>query len=89
LPASEEELVNRVVLKFQPSVLAQAAFVERPRSRRDLIEVVKLMEEKFATAREKEKNNTVRVPSGNEPGPSRKVLKPPPRSVRCSVLKYR
>ena len=32
--AGEEQLVDRIVMNLLPSILAQASFLERPRSRR-------------------------------------------------------
>jgi hypothetical protein len=34
--AAEEELVEQIVMNLHPTVLAHAAFLERPRSRKDL-----------------------------------------------------
>ena len=49
--ASEQELVYRILMNFHPSVLAHAAFLERPRSRKELLRVVGLVEERTAIAR--------------------------------------
>ena len=34
--ADEQELVDRIIMNLHPSVFAQAAFLERPHSRKDL-----------------------------------------------------
>jgi hypothetical protein len=53
--ASEQQLVDRVVMNSHPSILSQAAFLDRPKSRRYLDRTVGLMEEKSAVAREKQR----------------------------------
>ena len=42
--ASEQELVDCILMNFHPSVLAHAAFLERPRFRKELLRVVGLVE---------------------------------------------
>jgi hypothetical protein len=53
--ASESELVDRVVMNFHPSILAHAAFVEKPCSLKERQRVVGLIEEKFAVAKERQR----------------------------------
>ena len=38
--ASEQQLVDRIVMKFHPSILAHAAFLDKPRSLKALYRVV-------------------------------------------------
>jgi hypothetical protein len=51
--ATEEQLVDRVVMNFHPDVLGQAAFLDKPRSRKDLYRVVSSIEEKLAVLSER------------------------------------
>jgi hypothetical protein len=53
--ASEQQLVDRVVMNFHPGILAHAAFLDKPRSLKDLYRVVGLIEEKFAVAKERQR----------------------------------
>jgi hypothetical protein len=52
--ATEQQLVDRLVMNFHPSVLSQAAFLDRPKSPWHLDRMVGLMEEKSAVARERQ-----------------------------------
>jgi hypothetical protein len=51
--ATEEQLVDRVVMNFHPDVLNQAAVLDRPRSLGDLRRVAGLVEEKFSVLKER------------------------------------
>jgi hypothetical protein len=53
--ATEQQLVDRVVMNFHPSILGLAAFLDRPCSRVDLLRVVGLIEDKFSVERERER----------------------------------
>jgi hypothetical protein len=55
LDASESDLVDTVVMNFHASILAHAAFVEKPCSLKELQRVVELIEEKFAVAKERQR----------------------------------
>jgi hypothetical protein len=44
--ASEQELVDRIVMNLHPSILAHAAFVDRPHSRAQLYNVIEIMVER-------------------------------------------
>jgi len=48
-----EQLVDRVVMNLHPQVLSQAAFLEKPRSRKELYRLVGLIEEKFSVLKER------------------------------------
>jgi hypothetical protein len=50
--ASEQQLVERIVMNFHPSMLAHAAFLDKLRSLKELYIVVSLIEEKFSVAEE-------------------------------------
>jgi hypothetical protein len=54
--ANEQQLVDRVIMNLHPSVLAHAAFMERPHSRKDLYHVVGLIEEKCSVLRERQRS---------------------------------
>ena len=66
--AEEQSLVDRIVMNLHPDVLAQSAFVDRPHSRKELYDVVVIVEEKMAVVRERQRNLSVeRVASRDEP----------------------
>jgi len=46
--ASEQSLVDRIIMNLHPTILAQSTFVDRPHSRKELYEIVGITEEKFA-----------------------------------------
>jgi hypothetical protein len=50
--SSEQQLVDRIVMNFYPSILAHAAFLDRPRFHEELHKVVGLIKEKSAIANE-------------------------------------
>ena len=54
--ATEQSLVDRIVMNLHPTVLAQSALIDRPHSRKDLYEVVGIIEEKLAVNRERIRN---------------------------------
>ena len=56
--AVEEEMVGRIVMNLHPTVLAHAAFLDRPRSRKDLINAVGLIEESFSVLRERKRTQS-------------------------------
>ena len=81
--AGEEQLVDRILLNLHPAVLAHAAFLEKPRSRRQLASAVGMTEEKLSVLRERQKAQPVAVSSRNNP---RDRDPPPPaghRSLKC------
>ena len=53
--ASEKQLADRIVMNFHPSILARAAFLDKPRSLKELYRMVGLIEEKFSVAKERER----------------------------------
>ena len=63
--ASEEQLVDRVVMNFHPSILGQAAFLDRLRSRKDSYRVVGLIEEQFSVAKERQCSEQSAQPAHN------------------------
>jgi len=52
--ANEQQPVDRIVMNFHPSILAHAAFLDKPRSLKELYRVVGLIE-KFAVAKERQR----------------------------------
>jgi hypothetical protein len=56
--ADEQQLVDLIIMNLHPSVLAQEAFFERPRSRKDLYSVVGLIEEKFSVLKERQRTQS-------------------------------
>jgi hypothetical protein len=66
--AGEQDLVDRVVMNLHSDVLAHSAFLERPHSRKDLSNVVGLIEEKIAVNKERQRNSSGQAAkSGEEP----------------------
>ena len=63
--ASEQQLVDRTVMNLDPSVLSHAAFLERPRSRGELVSTVGLIEEKDSMQRERERSEKA-VPGASD-----------------------
>jgi len=52
--ADEETLVGRIVMNIHPTILTHATFLERPRSRKELISVIGLIQEKLSLLEERE-----------------------------------
>jgi len=48
--ATEQELIDRVLMNLHPEVLAQSAFLDRPRSRKEMYKIMGLIEEKMSVA---------------------------------------
>jgi len=51
--ASEQQLVDRILMNFDPDILSHTAFLDRPRRIKDLNRVVGLIEEKISVSRER------------------------------------
>jgi hypothetical protein len=64
--AGEEQLVERVIINFHSSILANTALMDRPRSLKDLYRMVGLVEERMAVGRERERESR-RASSRAEP----------------------
>jgi len=75
--ADEEQLVGRIVMNLHPAILAHAAFLERPRSCKELMNTIGLIEEKVSVLKEREKvqpaSTTQRENDPRSRGPSRNV----------------
>jgi hypothetical protein len=67
--ATVHQLVDRVVMNFHPSILSQAAFLDRPKTRRDLDRIVGLMEEKSAVVRQRQRPTQGGAARGNRERP--------------------
>jgi hypothetical protein len=88
--ATESVLVNRIVTNFHPEILAHAAFLDRPKSLKDLYALVNIIEEKQTVVREREAREALEkgkasdlrdfhpVGSRNSPG-----SRSPPKCWRC------
>ena len=64
--AQEQQLVDRVVMNLHPDVLAHSAFLDRPHSRKDLYNVVGLIEQKIAVNKERQRDSSGQVATGRE-----------------------
>jgi len=53
--ASEQQLVDRIVINFHPSVLAHAPFFDQQRSLKELYRVVGLIVETFSVAKQRQR----------------------------------
>jgi len=53
--ATEQQLVDHVVMNLHPSILEKAAFLDRPRLLRELYRMIGLMEEKMSLSKERER----------------------------------
>jgi len=53
--ATEQQLVDRILMNFHPDILAKAAFLDRPQCLKDLYRVVGLIEEKISVSTERER----------------------------------
>jgi len=73
-------------MNLHPTGLVHYAFLERPRTRKELINAVGLIEEKFSVLREREKtHHTTPTSNGNSPRGRESPRRAPPRSrpYRC------
>ena len=64
----EQELVDRIMMNLHPDLLAHSAFWDKPRSRKDLYDVIALIEEKIAVNRERLRDSPEQ-PTVSERGP--------------------
>jgi len=62
--ADEQSLVDRVVMNLHPDILAHAAFVDRPHSRKELYDRIGIVEEKMAVVRERQRNESSQPVAG-------------------------
>jgi len=56
--ASEGEIVHRILMNLHPDILAEAAFLPRPGSYRELRDMVALIEERMAVLAERQRSDT-------------------------------
>ena len=70
--ASEQQLVERIVMNLHPNILKQAAFLDKPCTHKELTGVISLIEERMSMAAERRKMDSVgdrgnvsKNPSGN------------------------
>jgi len=64
--AQEQELVDRILMNLHPSMLAHSAFLHRPHSRKELYNVVGLIEEKMAVNKERQRDSSAQVTMGDK-----------------------
>ena len=89
--ATEQQIVERLIMNFHPDVLSQEAFLDKPRSRRELYQVIGLVEERFAVQHERERSGLRadgKRGGGGDPTSSRsnvpgKLRNPRPNQVNC------
>jgi len=83
--ASEAQLVERIVMNLHPDILKQAAFLDKPATRKELIRVIGLVEERMAIAAERRRVDNVTAKGNVSSGPSgnfrREVFSPGGRRV--------
>ena len=86
--AEEEQLHAHVLMNLHPTVLAHSAFLERPRTRKELINAVGLIEGKFSVLSEREKTHpTAPTSNGNSPRGREPPWRAPPGSRPCRCWK--
>ena len=84
--AGEEQLVNRILMNLHPSVLAHAAFLDRPHTKRQLLDAIAMVEEKLFVLKERSRTQPqMKESGGGEPRNVEPTPKVPvrPRSPRC------
>jgi hypothetical protein len=80
--ATEQQLVDRVIMNFHPEVAAQAAFLNRPSSLKELYQLVGLVEERAAIAEERRRmHEPTRAPDRARPQPHNRPQLP--TNLRC------
>jgi hypothetical protein len=70
-------------MNLHPSVLAHAAFMDRPHSRQDLENIVGLIEEKVSLVRNREASYARGAQFSRKPVPQREQYRAPINSVKC------
>jgi hypothetical protein len=80
--ATEQQIVDRVVMNFHPDIAAQAAFFNRLSSLKELYQVLSLIEERAAVAEERRKiREPIRAPDRARPQPHYRSQ--PQTNLRC------
>jgi len=65
--AGEEQIVSRILMNLHPSVLAHAAFLDRPRTRGQLFNAISMVEEKLFVLKERSRaQQRIRGTAGGE-----------------------
>ena len=62
--AKEQELVDRIMMNLHPDILAHSAFLDRLHCRKDLYDVIALIEEKIAVNRERQRDSPEQPTAG-------------------------
>jgi len=85
--ATEQQLVERIVMNFHPDILSHAAFLDQPRTRRELYRVIGQIEERFSIQEERDRlrrgNERVSSSGVSPRSPRHKTRGPGERQVRC------
>jgi hypothetical protein len=93
--ATEEQLVQRILMNLHPSIQKLACLLDRPRSRKDLTHMASLIEEQSSILVERSKvgqtaydnrNSSSRGPPSNPLGGSRPAVRRPVKCWRCGEL---
>jgi hypothetical protein len=82
--ASEPELVDRIVMNLHPTILAHAAFVDRPHSREQLYNVIEIMKERSSVTAERKRQEGIGGVSRGEEKVTRQTDSTTPRRVEPS-----
>jgi hypothetical protein len=69
--ADEQEFVNRVVTNLHPSVLAHAAFMDRPHTKAELLRIIETLEERASVRVERKQQAEVKKVVRSEERPVR------------------
>jgi len=85
--ATEQQLVERIIMNLHPEILKEAAFLNKPNTRDELFHVINQIEERFSVAEERRsvEQGTRRNNSwGESPGRfQRHGQAQPPRRIKC------
>jgi len=68
--ALEQQLVERILMNLHPNVLKQAAFLDKPSTRKELMGVISLVEERMSVAAERRRVDSVGDGGNVNNGPS-------------------
>jgi len=85
--ATEQQLVERIVMNLHPEILKETAFLNPPNTREELSRVVNQIEERFCVVEERrriERENGSNRGRGKSPDrPHRYDRDHPPRKLKC------
>jgi len=85
--ATEQQLVERIIMNLHPEILKEAAFLNRPNTRDEVFRVVNQIEERFCVAEERrnmERETRKNYGRGDSPDRfQRHGQAHPPRKIKC------